>query len=73
MDKNSGTGHIYRLCKLPRSWLPLTEFCPVWPGYKTKATRIRQTHLFVLFLWFLLKTSKMSENDENVKKITSKE
>ena len=29
-----GTGHIYTLCKLPRSWLPLTEFCLVWPGYK---------------------------------------
>ena len=29
-----GTGHIYNLCNLPRSWLPLTEFCPVWPGYE---------------------------------------
>ena len=27
------TGHIYNL-QLPRSSLPLTEFRPVWPGYK---------------------------------------
>ena len=42
MWKNSlelGTGHIYNLCKLPHSWLPLTEFCPVWPGYKVKDWR----------------------------------
>ena len=28
-----GSGHIYRLPRLPRSLLPRQDFLPVWPGY----------------------------------------
>ena len=30
-----GSGHIYRLPRLPHSLLPGEEILPVWPGYKT--------------------------------------